>query len=108
MHGNSTFHDMKIRCGNEVIPCNKFILCARYLHLSVFFFSSDRSVIPLVSGFFRSEVFRAMFSHPSLKEAQENQVTITDTDPATVRDMVEFIYTDKVENVCLEVNDMKP
>ena len=49
-----------------------------------------------------------MFSHPSLKEAQENQVTITDTDPATVRDMVEFIYTDKVENVCLEVNDMKP
>ena len=44
-----------------------------------------------------------MFSHQSMKEAQENQVTITDTDPSTVRDMVEFIYTDKVENICLEV-----
>ena len=44
-----------------------------------------------------------MFSHTSMKEAQENRVTIEDADPSTVKDMIEFIYTDKVENVCLEV-----
>lgn len=32
MLDNETFHDMKIKCGNEIIPCNKFILCARYAH----------------------------------------------------------------------------
>ncbi|XP_044590853.1 speckle-type POZ protein B-like [Cotesia glomerata] len=46
----------------------------------------------------RSPVFTAMFSH-EMKEKKENQVTIPNVDPVIFKRILEFIYTDKVENL---------
>jgi hypothetical protein len=53
--------------------------------------------------FFRSEVFRAMFVLP-MREAKEKEVTIAGAETSAVRDMLEFVYTDFVKNLTLEVS----
>ena len=40
----------------------------------------------------RSEVFRAMFSHPT-KESTSGRIEITDVDPAVFEQMLAYIYT---------------
>jgi hypothetical protein len=39
-----------------------------------------------------------------MKESRESKVVIEDANANTVRDLKEFLYNDKVENICLEVN----
>ncbi|CAD6204152.1 GSCOCG00009889001-RA-CDS [Cotesia congregata] len=46
----------------------------------------------------RSCVFEAMFSY-DMKEKKENEVTITDIDCEVFEKLLEYIYTDKVENL---------
>ena len=77
---NSAFEDITLKVdGDTELRCNKFVLCAR------------------------SEVFRAMFSHPGLKEAKEGLVEIKDADVTTVKDLLEFVYSDNVKDICMEV-----
>ncbi|TRY70528.1 hypothetical protein TCAL_10293 [Tigriopus californicus] len=47
-----------------------------------------------------SDVFRAMFSH-EMKEARELQIRIEDVEPATLKDMLEFLYSDDVKGIGL-------
>ncbi len=47
----------------------------------------------------RSDVFRAMFSNHYMKESQSNMVNITDSDPETVSQMLDFLYTDQPRNM---------
>ena len=54
----------------------------------------------------RSKVFRAMFFH-QMREAKSKEVVIEDAEASTVRDMLEFAYTDKVKDVCLEVRVLR-
>lgn len=46
----------------------------------------------------RSNVFEAMFEH-DMKESKKNEVDILDVDPGVFRRVLEFIYTDKVEDL---------
>lgn len=46
----------------------------------------------------RSTVFNAMFEHGSL-ESQENRVVIEDFDFETMKELVRFIYCERVENL---------
>ena len=46
----------------------------------------------------RSPVFEAMFSH-SMKETQENKVTVEDIDADTFEEMLIFMYSGKVKNL---------
>ena len=72
------FDDISLKVGEETLACNKFLLCAR------------------------STVFQAMFYHQGMREAKSNEVVIEGADAATVKDMLEFAYTDKVRDICLE------
>ncbi len=44
-----------------------------------------------------------MFFHREMREAQSNEVVIEGAEASTVNDMLEFAYTDKVKDICLEV-----
>ncbi|XP_057318312.1 speckle-type POZ protein B-like [Microplitis mediator] len=46
----------------------------------------------------RSPVFSAMFTH-EMKENRESEVTIPDIDPEIFNKMLEFIYTDEINNL---------
>lgn len=76
MREESNFNDVCIKCGDVIMRCSKFILCAR------------------------SDVFRAMFSH-EMKEARELQIRIEDVEPSTLKDMLEFLYSDDVKGIGL-------
>ncbi|XP_059091097.1 protein roadkill-like [Tigriopus californicus] len=76
MREEANFNDVCIKCGDVIMRCSKFILCAR------------------------SDVFRAMFSH-EMKEARELQIRIEDVEPATLKDMLEFLYSDDVKGIGL-------
>jgi len=70
---NSSDHfDSVIKCANTEFKCHKAILAAR------------------------SEVFSAMFQHPT-SENQTNKVDIVDLSPNAVKLMLEFIYSGKFD-----------
>ncbi len=73
--------DVQLIVLNERIYAHKFILCAK------------------------SDVFAAMFRHGTL-ESLTNEIVITDFSVATVKDMVEFMYTDSFR-IDLTVEDSK-
>ena len=66
------FSDFKIRCGHKIFPCHKLMLSAR------------------------SPVFKAMFNS-NMREATNNEVTITDFDPDVIDKMLQFIYAGTFE-----------
>lgn len=70
---SSDLSDVVLVCGSEKIPCHKIILSAR------------------------SKVFRAMFQHDT-KESVEGTVEIEDVTPESVKTLVKFFYTNKVDD----------
>ena len=81
MYNDEEFSDMKIVCGSEVFHVHKFILCAR------------------------SPVFKGMLRHDNL-ETKEGKIDISDTDPALVQVMLQYMYSnmvDKIEEVAAEL-----
>lgn len=46
----------------------------------------------------RSKVFRAMFEHDT-KEKAENKIQVKDIEGSVLKEMINFIYSDKVENI---------
>jgi len=66
------FSDFRIICQGEVIPCQRSILAAR------------------------SEIFEAMFEH-NMKENETGEVEIIDLDLETVKAVLLYIYTGRVE-----------
>ncbi|CAD6204161.1 GSCOCG00009893001-RA-CDS, partial [Cotesia congregata] len=66
--------DITIKVGDKEFKAHKFILTAR------------------------SCVFEAMFSY-DMKENKENEVTIPDIDPDVFKKVLDYIYTDKVEDL---------
>jgi len=62
------YSDVTIICQDQEIPANRVLLATR------------------------SEVFRAMFSHPT-KESTSGRIEITDVDPAVFEQMLAYIYT---------------
>ena len=79
MRDKTAFSDVTLRVGERSsFPCSKFILAAR------------------------SEVFRAMFELP-MRESIENEVRIEDAEPSAVEDMLEYVYTDGILHLTLEV-----
>ncbi len=63
--------DTKLLCQGAEFPCHKVVLSAR------------------------SDVFKAMLSYKNLKEGQTGTVDIADSDPDSVRLMINFMYTDE-------------
>ncbi len=74
--------DVQLICGGDTFKCHKLVLATR------------------------SKVFKAMFDHDSTKEAQTNTVTITDSPSHSLRQMLNFIYTDDCEILNQNVNDL--
>jgi len=68
------FTDVTITCQDQEFNCHKAILAER------------------------SSVFEAMFTH-GMKEAMESSVTIKDMDADTCQQMLQFIYSNKVEDL---------
>lgn len=50
---------------------------------------------------FRSEVFRAMFAH-DMKESQQGKVNLEDSNPAVVKQFLQFLYTDTFSDKSFE------
>ncbi|XP_044020999.1 speckle-type POZ protein-like [Aphidius gifuensis] len=50
----------------------------------------------------KSPVFSAMFDHESMKESRDNRVVINDIDVDVVKQMLEYIYTEKTPS---KIND---
>lgn len=71
---NEQFADLTISVGSETYRAHKAILVAR------------------------STVFAAMFQH-DMQESQRNEITIKDMEPNVFREVLRFIYTDKVEGL---------
>ncbi len=69
------FADVTVVCGPKSFPCHKAVLAAR------------------------SDVFAAMFSHKETAENQKNEVVIADTDPDVLEQLIQFIYTDKCDDL---------
>ena len=69
---DTTFSDFVIECGTEKFPCHKAILASR------------------------SDVFARLFSTKGWVENKRNLYKINDHDPAVVKQMREFIYTNKI------------
>lgn len=82
---NDQFADLTITVGSETFRAHKAILAAR------------------------STVFAAMFQH-DMQESQRNKVTIKDIQPKVFKEVLRFIYTDKVKGMMacelLEAADM--
>jgi len=55
----------------------------------------------------RSTVFKAMFAH-ELKENAEGRVDLKDYDSKVIREMLRYVYTDKVEDLNLVACDLLP
>jgi hypothetical protein len=77
-----TMTDFKILCKDQSFECHKLILCAR------------------------SPYFKGMFGS-DMKENQEGQMEIRDMEPETVKTMIKFIYSGKVENLRFQ-GDQRP
>lgn len=71
---NEQFTDVAIKVGSETLRAHKAILAAR------------------------STVFGAMFQH-DMQESRCNEITIKDMEPRVFREVLRFIYTDKVEGM---------
>ncbi|XP_028981939.1 speckle-type POZ protein B-like [Diachasma alloeum] len=54
----------------------------------------------------RSTVFAAMFEHKEMSENCKNEVKIDDMEPAIVKAMLEFIYTDKVSDLEIQARKL--
>jgi speckle-type POZ protein len=67
--------DVTLICKEKRFPCHKVILRAR------------------------SDVFDAMFSHEEMAEMKSSEVMIEDTDPDSLEQLLQFIYSDKVEGL---------
>ena len=65
--------DFNLRCGEELLPCHKFILASR------------------------STVFKAMFGNNAFAENAANEANIRDFSPKSVKDFLEFLYTDELD-----------
>ncbi len=65
--------DVQLLCDGVTFKCHKLVLAAR------------------------SDVFRAMFSHETTKEAITSEIEITDSSPDAIRQMLKFLYTDECE-----------
>ena len=66
--------DFKLVCNNKVFLCHKFVLASR------------------------SDVFETMFSHEDTTEALTGQAIIKDCTPQVLRNFLEFLYTDQLED----------
>ncbi|GFY75212.1 TD and POZ domain-containing protein 3 [Trichonephila inaurata madagascariensis] len=66
-----SFSDVKLKCGDEIVPAHKSILSAR------------------------SPVFAAMFQNKQMREAVENEVNLVDTDISVLQIMLSYVYTGK-------------
>ena len=69
---DNTFCDFTIECGTEKLPCHKAILANR------------------------SDVFARLFTSQDWAENKENLFQIKDHDPEVVKQMLEFLYTNKI------------
>ena len=69
---DTTFSDFTIQCGTEKFPCHKAILANR------------------------SDVFARLLSSTDWAENKKNVFQVDNHDPATVKQMLEFIYTNKL------------
>ncbi|GBM75421.1 Speckle-type POZ protein [Araneus ventricosus] len=77
LYNDGIFSDMELRTSTKTFPAHKAILSAR------------------------SPVFRNMFSH-EMKEKNCRYVDITDFEDETVHRMLQYIYTDSMENLQFE------
>ena len=64
--------DFNLRCADELFPCHKFVLACR------------------------STVFKTMLSNKAFMENVTNEAEIKDFSPKSVKDFLEFLYTDYV------------
>ena len=69
---DNAFSDFMLECGTEKFPCHKAILANR------------------------SNVFARLFSSQDWTENEKNLLQIKDHDPAVVKQMLEYIYTNKI------------
>ena len=53
----------------------------------------------------RSEIFAAMFSH-RFSEGETSTIHITDMSPQALREMLRFLYTDKMENANIHAKEL--
>ncbi len=67
--------DFTLLCGGQQFPCFRVLLAAR------------------------SSVFRAMFSHASVKENVDRVVEISDVDADTMQKVLQFVYTDTISGL---------
>jgi len=92
----------------ERIPAHKAVLTARYGvgRVGILFcnYVSGLSFILAYSGhvfvgsfLFRSDYFKALFRKGGMKESEEGRVVIEGCNVPTVRRMLEFIYTNRIE-----------
>jgi len=70
---NPATSDFNIICEKKTFPCHKTILASR------------------------SDVFKAMFANKRSKEYEKNEVEIIDFKSHTIRDFLQFLYTDDIE-----------
>ncbi|XP_073821410.1 speckle-type POZ protein-like [Musca autumnalis] len=54
----------------------------------------------------RSSVFAAMFEHETMAEYKTNQIIINDFEPAVIRELLTFIYTDTAPNIEVLVREL--
>uniref|UniRef100_A0A6V7JGS3 BTB domain-containing protein n=1 Tax=Bracon brevicornis TaxID=1563983 RepID=A0A6V7JGS3_9HYME len=71
------YSDVKLLVKNEKLPAHKLFLTIR------------------------SPIFAAMFTNENSEESKTNEIKIDDAEPAVVKAMLEFIYTDRVKNLNL-------
>ena len=53
----------------------------------------------------RSEIFAAMFSH-GFAEGETSKLHISDMSPQALREMLRFLYTDKMENANIHAREL--
>lgn len=80
---NNEFSDVKLNVSESTFSAHKVILAAR------------------------SPVFLAMFKN-DMKEKSENTVVIPDVNPAVMKEILRYIYTEKVENLYTMAKDIIP
>ena len=70
---NLNFTDWTIVCQDQKIPCHRFLLAAR------------------------SPVFKRMFEQTGFNENKTYQNEIKDLSPSTLKELIKYIYTDKID-----------
>ena len=78
---SESLSDVQLIVGKEVLYAHKFILAAR------------------------SDVFAAMFTH-EMKESMENKVKIEDFNLEVIKEMLRYIYTQKVDEIETITDDL--